>query len=931
MKKRILCMLMTTILLLSCFTFAVSAETITDSNGTCAWSFDTETGALSVTGTGDFNLEIPYKIINKIKTVVIGEGITSIGNGSFEGSRFLTNVTFPSTLKSIGVNAFNYCYGLSEVVLPEGLETIDEMSFANTSIETLNIPSTLISLNPTAFSNVTFKSITVAQGNTVYKAIDNGLYSADGKIFYMFANKSNATSYTIADGTERIERNAFYDNNSLETIVIPNSVITIDNNAFCYMHKLKEVNIPASVQTINNNSFLMLYSVTEFNVASENNNYKSVDGVLFTKDGKELIAYPTANTRETYTVPAEVEKVASSAFTNATFKEINFAGTSISTLWNTFSSNPNLEKIVLPEGLTAGGNYYGCDNLKEIYIPSTLSSFAFDFLLYIGNVNIIINEQNPYLKCIDGVFYALDGGVPTSLKFYPAFLTSVSYTMPDTVTSIDIYIDNEYLETLNLGKALSSIQSLYLPNIKTLTIAAGNENFTVENNTLYSADKTSLYLSAAGKTQTTFTIPDSVEYVEWNSFFNSDKLETLNIGKSVGYIGSSEGCYALKAINVASENEYLFTKDNVLYSTTNELIWYPQGKTDETFAIPEGIVDMYDLSDNPYLKKVIFSSTLEYVDGYFANNLPNLEEVVVDENNEYYCSIDGVVYDKDKTELVAYPIGKKLVTFNIPEGVNYISYIAFNNSKYLKKVYVPKSIISLNSDTFFDTQITIHYAGTKEEWDKTFYNYELFEFNTVYNASPITEFVISDSTKTFTDVKAGSWYTEYVDFAVSAGLFNGMSETTFEPNTNMNRAMFVTVLARMSGSDINNADMSKISAFTDVKENNWFAKYVAFAVSNNIVNGVTATTFCPNDSITREQMCTMIVRFANTFNVNLMQNIDKVTFEDDAKIKNYAKEAVYICQQAGIVNGMTTTTFEPQGKATRAQVAKVLSVFWQSV
>ena len=111
----------------------------------------------------------------------------------------------------------------------------------------------------------------------------------------------------------------------------------------------------------------------------------------------------------------------------------------------------------------------------------------------------------------------------------------------------------------------------------------------------------------------------------------------------------------------------------------------------------------------------------------------------------------------------------------------------------------------------------------------------------------------------FTDVSEGDWYYDAVAYVWQEGLFRGMDETTFAPNLAMNRAMFVTVLGRMAGVE---EDRTATSKFTDVKAGSYYAGYVAWAAEQDIVRGTSETTFSPNAKVTREQMATMMYRYA---------------------------------------------------------------------
>lgn len=190
---------------------------------------------------------------------------------------------------------------------------------------------------------------------------------------------------------------------------------------------------------------------------------------------------------------------------------------------------------------------------------------------------------------------------------------------------------------------------------------------------------------------------------------------------------------------------------------------------------------------------------------------------------------------------------------------------------------------------------------------------------------PLQSFAATkDTSKIFEDIAPGAWYKKAVDYVYDLGLFSGTSKTTFEPNTNVDRAMFVTVLARMEGVKVNNKATSK---FTDVPKGQWYTGSVNWAADNGIVNGATKTTFEPFTAISREQMCAMLVRYADYKGITLKEQVDKATFADDGDISSYAKNAVYACQRAGIVSGVSATRFEPAATATRAQAAKILMIF----
>ncbi|MBQ8605155.1 MAG: S-layer homology domain-containing protein, partial [Clostridia bacterium] len=183
-----------------------------------------------------------------------------------------------------------------------------------------------------------------------------------------------------------------------------------------------------------------------------------------------------------------------------------------------------------------------------------------------------------------------------------------------------------------------------------------------------------------------------------------------------------------------------------------------------------------------------------------------------------------------------------------------------------------------------------------------------------------------DSSEKFTDVSKTAWYKDFVDYAVTKEIFGGMSETEFSPDTFMTRAQFVQVLANIS--KVDTTDKKAETDFSDVKSGAWYAPAVKWAVSNGIAGGMGNGTFEPETKITREQMCVMLVNYVESFKkTKLLTKEVKNEFADDATISNWAKEKVYKCQMADIVNGKDGNLFDPKADATRAQGATIFTQF----
>lgn len=179
----------------------------------------------------------------------------------------------------------------------------------------------------------------------------------------------------------------------------------------------------------------------------------------------------------------------------------------------------------------------------------------------------------------------------------------------------------------------------------------------------------------------------------------------------------------------------------------------------------------------------------------------------------------------------------------------------------------------------------------------------------------------------FTDVPEDAWYHDYVYDLVYRGVVNGMTATTYEPEGKLTRAQFVKLLA----CSLEEAETLKTyegqHPFTD-SEGHWAETYIAWAKDKGIVEGVSATEFDPEAPITREQMATIFGRYALKQGIELPKDAAPAqSFPDADKISGYAKEFVELMRLAGILNGYEDGTFRPQGNATRAEAAKLFSLF----
>ncbi len=185
-------------------------------------------------------------------------------------------------------------------------------------------------------------------------------------------------------------------------------------------------------------------------------------------------------------------------------------------------------------------------------------------------------------------------------------------------------------------------------------------------------------------------------------------------------------------------------------------------------------------------------------------------------------------------------------------------------------------------------------------------------------------YAVTYSNASFDDVTSGKWFYESVMYLVDKGILKGKTERNFAPNDSITRAEFVAILARMSGQTMPDAGNN----FTDVKATSWYSKNISWAVNAGIAKGVTENQFAPNAKISRQDMAVMITRYTDYMKKNLSDTNKEIKFTDSENVGNYAKDAVVKMQKAGIINGIKAAdgsySFAPKNNATRAETAKMI-------
>lgn len=293
-----------------------------------------------------------------LKTVVIPDSVTYIGDEAFVGCCILTSATLPESLVSIGEWAFN-CTGLTSIEIPANVTNIGNYAFYNCDgLESITIPAATTSIGDCAFGNCNvLKSITVSQSNGFYKTIDGVLYTKDGKTLLQYATGKTDESFIVPNQVNTVYFEAFA-NCQLTSVTISDNVISVGDFAFSSCPRLTSITIGKGLSEVGIAAFAVNNSLLSITVDGNNEHLISIDGNLYTKDGKTLIQYSIGKSDTSFTIPDTVEIIGK---------------------WS-FADCKNLVSIVISNNVTSINSYafLRCENLKSLFFGAQVSRFSWD-------------------------------------------------------------------------------------------------------------------------------------------------------------------------------------------------------------------------------------------------------------------------------------------------------------------------------------------------------------------------------------------------------------------------------------------------------------------------------------------------------------------------------------------------------------------------
>ena len=499
---------------------------------------------------GDYITEVKadaFYMCHRLVEVKLGKSVKTIGARAFENCADLKTIVFSEKLEKIGNSAFSNCDSLTNVVIPDKVEKIGNSAFFDCDgLKSIAIGNSVASIGEFAFRSCgNLENISVNQNNEKYKSIEGNLYTKDGTTLVQYAVGKADPYFNVPNEVVEISAGAFEDGGD----------------------GLIGVTIGAGVKVIGEAAFAYCWNITNINVSEDNENYMSVDGNLYTKDGKTLIRYGVGKDESSFEVPSTVETIVEGAFfgeDDLVTLTVYFVGESVSTekngylghLFGARAYNDNatfvpesLKNVIVKECDAIGfGAFYGC-NLEELTVP------------FVGNeLNGVKNTHFGY------IFGATSE--ENNATYVPETLKKVVVT-DATVIANNAFKGCKYIEEIVLPVGVVSIGGNAFEACTSLT----------KINLPATLEEIGTYAFWNCESLEVVSIPSKIEAIKPGTFRACKSLKTLVIGNSVKEIGSCafEGCAALNRVEIPASVKTIM--DNAFWNT---------GLTSVTFATTNG-------------------------------------------------------------------------------------------------------------------------------------------------------------------------------------------------------------------------------------------------------------------------------------------------------------------------------------------------------
>ena len=900
-----------------------------DGNGdNLTWTLDSE-GTLTISGTGAMESyesnEVPWDS-SAVKTVVIEEGVTTIGHHAFYGCSSLISVAIPESVTYIGSCAFKDCTGLTSVTIPERVTEIEDTAFSGcTSLESVTIPDSVTRLAYSAFAGCTqLKEVKLpAKLATITETT--------------FSNCSNLTSVTIPESVTSIEESAFNGCSALRNVTyagtkeqwgeieiakgndsLTSATITFEGDIYMLSGEIDDF----GYFTYSNGRKVNKYEVT----AQKGDNvwfcvYADNGYVLKTLSIDDTTIQPAVGeTRYANyymmgaadaTITAEFEPARTDGFTI----EISESGN------GTISVEDNVVKAGEPVAVTVKPNAgYRLAMLTYIYevkgeptadVINADDDGAYTFTMPSRNVNLAATfeidqefdfdvwENSPTVTISEDV-----EGV-TAAEMANAQVTGIGGTV-----NVNQILEKSGLDStpeMNLYAAITvtgadlEAQTVSFEVKPVATVvdesSASRKNVEISNDML-NGNPITVMLPIPGA----MDVPEEIVHIsddgteEYYTLDGANRftIETLASGQKVAVLQVTHfSTFEMKVIahthdtELKSAKEATCTKDGY----TGDNVCKVCGYTEKGQTIPK-------LGHKTEVKNAKEATCTEA--GYTGDEV---------------CKTCGKTIEKGQT---IEKLGHKTEVKNAKEATcTEVGYTGDEVCKTCGETVETGKAIPAKGHSWDNGKVTQEPTLTKEGV-KT-YTCTACDETKTESIEKLTECDGGEDCPThdYKDVKSTEWYHLDVDYVVESGLMVGLDTGVFRPDENLTRAQMVQILYNWAGKP----EVTGSSKFSDVADSAWYAKPIIWATEKGIVNGVGDGKFAPNDPVTREQLAKMLYFYAGQPEVSN----ELTDFADTAKITEYAVNPIKWAVEQDILRGDgSPRKLRPTDSAKRREVAAML-------
>ena len=688
--------------------------------------------------------------LTKIKKIILPTKITQIGRNAFENSG-IDSIQIPNSVSAINFYAFSNCKNLTSVVLPDGLKYIDFSVFSDcAALKAISIPETVEIIFEAAFINCSalisvtipksvnsiknssfigcskLKEFIVSENNPNYCSVDGVLFNYNMTELITYpAAKSNV--YFVPDGVFTIKDYSFSDCKELTTIYIPNSVSNIMSNAFSNCISLREIHVVSKTPPIlgtdvfknvnMNDSKLYIPIETaaiyrNTNVWNQFGNTIEEQSVVISEIKAELTVTAGSlrdsllsrkNITTDLSLRGEIngDDIATirsmPKLLSLDLSDVNIVDGGKFIVDYTYTIVPekdkippymlsgikNITSIRIPNSVIEIGDsaFYNCTGLNTFKVTNKVTTIGEGAFLSASNINsfeisesvtnihstafiqcsalqqFIVSENNNSYCGVDGVLYSKNR---TTLVSFPNSKSS-SYIIPAYVTSIGA----------NAFRNCSNLTYIEIPN-------------SVESIGNYA------FVKCTGLTN--LSIPNKVKDINDYTFNSCTNLKTIHVPSNIRYIGKYAFalCTSLESFTIPDST--ITIADGAFYNCTSlQSIEFPER------VISIGTAALYKCSS---IKSITLPNSLLYIGQQVFSDCSNISEFEVAEGNQAFSSEDGVLFNKDKSVLICYPISGPRY-YSIPNSVDSIGNFAFSFCTELDSVHIPNGVKSIGDYSFW--------------------------------------------------------------------------------------------------------------------------------------------------------------------------------------------------------------------------------------